>query len=123
VDIFHALGQLVAHSWETAASCTTTHLVLQLLQFFHRRHTAATRHARHTATRHTRHARHSTAAARALRLFTLAVFTLTALWLLLRCRASTAAHAELASHLGHHLLGFVEALDELVNVCDLNTRT
>src|SRR5699024_5528568 len=117
VDIFHALRQLITHAWEATAG-TATHLVLELLQLFHGWHSTTTRHAWHT-----RHLWHATAAVGIAWLFTLAIFTLAALRLLLRRRTSAAAHAELASHLGHHLLCFIKAFDELVDIGYFYART
>ena len=94
------------------------------MQFFHGRHAATTGHTWHSA--HARHsARHLRAAVStaALALLALAVFTLAALRLLLGSRAAThTTHAELASHLRHHLLSLVEALDELVDLRNAHAR-
>src|SRR5699024_7873783 len=65
----------------------------------------------------------STAADRTRMCFTLEVFTHPSLWFLLQRRKSTAAKADLPNHIEHHLLDFFKENDELVNVCDLNTKT
>src|SRR5699024_2348564 len=106
VDALHPRGQLV----------------LQRLELLHGRH--ATSHARHTW--HSRHPRHALAV-HALRGTTVLVpallpLALTVVLLLLRRRTAT-RHTELTSHAPHHLLRFEEALDQLVDLGDLHTRT
>ena len=95
------------------------------MQLLHGRHAATTGHSWHSAhARHTAWHLRAAVATAAFALLALAVFALATLGLLLGSGATAhAAHAELAGHLGHHLLSLVEALNELVDLGNAYTRT